>query len=279
MTIEHVIPESLGGKLTCHFLCKTCNSRFGHHHEGKAKTDPALRLLAATLRSSSPALASRLEEGQAYLAVGNGPARRGHVRRGEFKTRAQRLPDGSLLQATPDAQTSIAKMLRKEGLAESDVDAALSLLNSSPEDARVSLSPGIEVVKWSVDRLEPDLNGPLLNPIVPVKCAYEFLALHVGAAVYQTTPPLLAIRGSLQSGVIDPKHIEVERLFAAEAKPFHGLLFEGNTPHAKVMVRLFVRLAFRIHFKRLSVSGARRMYTHDLSTDRESVRQLAAVAA
>ena len=136
------------------------------------------------------------------------------------------------------------------------------------------LSPTIEVVKWSVTGLKLSLDGPLLNPLVPAKSAYEFLALHVGTAIFQDTPPLRAIRSALISGRLEEDDLLVERLHAPEAKPFHGLVFEGNTPYAKVQVRLFGKLAFRVHFKRLSVAGVRGMYTHDLSANHESVSQL-----
>lgn len=130
-------------------------------------------------------------------------------------------------------------------------------------------------MKWSVEGLQPALDGPLLNPIVALKSAYEFLALHVGTAIYQETPPLSAIRKALREGKVSARHAEVERLHAPDPKPFHGLVFEGNCPYAKVQIRLFGQLAFRIHFKQLSVAGARGMYTHDLATNHEHVRKLA----
>ena len=114
----------------------------------------------------------------------------------------------------------------------------------------------------------------MLNPLIPVKSAYEFLALHVGTAIYQDTPPLKAIRKLLRDGGTDVQQAEIERLHAPDAKPFHGLVFEGNHPYAKVQVRLFGQLAFRVHFKRLSIAGPRGMYTHDLTSNEELVQQL-----
>ena len=45
----------------------------------------------------------------------------------------------------------------------------------------------------------------------------------------------------------------IERLHAPANKPFHGLCFEGNDPYAKVQVRLFGKLACRIHLNHLAV--------------------------
>ena len=68
LTLEHLIPEALGGKLTSRLLCKECNSSLGHRIEGKAKADPTIRLLAKGLRADIPALASNLEEGQKFAS-------------------------------------------------------------------------------------------------------------------------------------------------------------------------------------------------------------------
>jgi len=274
LTLEHLLPEALGGRLVSRLLCKDCNSRFGHALEGRAKSDPTIRQLATKLRTEMPRLAERLQEGQTYVTVGPGVASKGYIKGSDFVVHATKLPDGSLIQPTPTALLSIEKMLVREGLSQTQVESALRRFKEAPENVKLSLSPGIDIVKWSVTGLRPSLDGPLLNNLVPVKSAYEFLALHVGTAIYQDTPSLTAIRKSLCDGKLDAQHVEVERLRAPDFRPFHGLVFEGNHPHAKVQVRLFGQLAFRVHFKRLSVAGPRGMYTHDLSSNEEQVRQL-----
>lgn len=246
----------------------------GHRLEGKAKADPTVRLLVKSLRDSNPGLAASVEEGQKFFTIGTGPSSTGFVRDGQFKVSSAKLPDGSLIQDTPLATLTVRKMLLREGLEPHEIESAVTRFMAAPDDTRVDLSANIAVVKWSVTGFKLSLDGPLLNPLVPAKSAYEFLTLHVGTAIYEDSPPLLAIRAALTSGVLEESDLLVERLHAPEAKPFHGLLFEGNTPHAKVQVRLFGKLAFRVHFKRLSVAGARGMYTHNLSTAQETVTQL-----
>ena len=61
--------------------------------------------------------------------------------------------------------------------------------------------------------------------------------------------------------------LEVLRLNASEYKPFHGICFEGNDPYTRVLIRLFGWLAFRVHFRRLAVSGPRFVYTQSLATE------------
>lgn len=107
------------------------------------------------------------------------------------------------------------------------------------------LTQSLEVINWQGTGLQPVLDGPSLNPIVPLKTAYEFLALHLGTAIYEASPSVDAARQSLRGGALDSKFLSVERLHAPQEKPFHGIVFEGNTPCAEVMIRLFGKLAFR----------------------------------
>jgi hypothetical protein len=65
--------------------------------------------------------------------------------------------------------------------------------------------------------------------------------------------------------------IRVERLTSNQYEPFHGVCFEGNDPYAKVQIRLFGWLAFRVHFLHLAIGGERFVYTHRLDSMNEDV--------
>ena len=271
MTEEHVIPAALGGRLTCNFLCAACNSKIGYEVEGQAKSDPSFQLLAQRLAESIPLLASQLLEGQTYVSSGPGGASRGRIKGGEFVPRSEKLPDDSLIQPTPIAAKTIQKMLERDNHDPATVSKALDIFKLAPENSRVALSETIEVVKWSIESIKPALDGPLLNPTTPLKTAYEFLALHMNTAIYENVPALVAARRALKGEPIDPTHLLVERLQAPEAKPFHGLLFEGSEPYTTIQIRLLGQLAFRVHFKTLSVGGSRFIYTHDFTSNKEQV--------
>jgi hypothetical protein len=184
-------------------------------------------------------------------------------------TRSQRLEDGSLIQRTPEAAKSVRKILERANYDEASISDSMRRLELAPENTRVPLAGGLEVVKWSIERIEPALGGPLLSPVIPLKSAYEFLALHLNSTVYEEAPALSAARRALSGGNLDTTYLMVERLHASTAKPFHGIAFEGNSPHAKVQVRLFGQLAFRIHFKTLSIGGPQFVYTHNLESNTE----------
>ncbi len=273
-TLEHVIPEALGGTLTCRFLCGRCNSRLGHLVESEAKADPTVRLAVAELVDRLPKLAAQLSEGQEYVSHGPGGERLGWMANGDFAIATRKLEDGSLIQPTSDAVGSIRRMLERSGHDEDAISESLRLLEQAPDNTRVSLSGGIEIVKWSIEQVRPTLDGPLLNPLVALKSAYEFLALHLNNAVYEDVPTLAAARIALAGGALDSHHLSVERLHAPEPRPIHGLVFEGSSPYTRVQVRFFGQLAFRVHFRTLAVGGPRFIYTHDLAANSEHVTQL-----
>lgn len=225
----------------------------------------------AKLAPAIPKLAGQLAEGQRYLSTGAGGATPGYVKGGEFYVSATKLDDGSLIQPTTQAARTLQQMLIRDKHSEAEVARALRLFAEAPENVRVQIAPTIEVVKWRIDGIQPALDGPLLNPLVPIKSAYEFLALHLNTAICSNAPGLRAIRAALTGSPIDPVHITVDRLQAPEAKPFHGLLFEGNHPYAMVQVRYFGQLAFRVHFRTMLVDGPRFVYTHDLMSNEEHV--------
>jgi hypothetical protein len=270
LTVEHIIPECLGGKLTSQFLCWGCNSNLGHALEAEARSDPSVRLAVHNLQSGIPELAKKLTENQNCLACGPGGKAPGRLRKGEFKVKSRTAPDGSLIQPTHEARKSIRAILTKSGVEPALVDAAVDTFDQAPENKRVQVWHGLEVVKWGVERVELDLSGSqVMTPLVPFKIAFEFLACHLGASVYDADPQLLDLRQALRSTTDVNPSFRVERLAASRYELFHGVCFEGNAPHARLQVRLFGWLAFRVHFLRLAVECDRYAYTHYLSTGKE----------
>jgi len=267
LTVEHIIPNALGGELTCSFLCKPCNDRFGHGFEARAKEDPALRLVLSQLQSSIPRLHSKIEEGQRYL-IKAGPAELvGVLKNGAVRRRVKKLDDGSLMVPDEDTPETLKAMLKRDGHSEAVIDAAIERQANAPVGERVWLTDEVSVVNWSSESHGFDFRGAKLIPdLVLVKIAYEFLALLIGTAIYDQAPQLNEIRVALLIKSDIPKSIEVERLSAPRSFPMLGIAFEGNEPHARFQIRLLGSLVYRVHFKSLAVKHSPIAYTHDLKT-------------
>ncbi len=197
---------------------------------------------------------------------------RGYIQNGKFRVRSQTLDDGSLIQPSDDARKSIAKILRKSGYEEAPIRKAVATLDEVPEDKKVEIIPGLKVAKWSVQKVMMDLGkAQVMDPLIPAKTAYEFLACHIGIAIYDDAQQLFEIREALLKMGSWSETIRVDRLSSNRYEPFHGICFEGNDPYAMVQIRLFGWLAFRVHFLRLSIGGPRFVYTHKLDTGIERV--------
>lgn len=269
---EHIILDSLGGKLTCNFLCRDCNSLLGHGIEAKAKSDPSILLAMKHLAQKIPDLAKDISENHSHLGHSEAGVSHGYFRNGEFRVKSKKLEDGSLIQPTDDARRSISKILSKSSKSRPERNAAIEKFDSAPENIRIEISPGLAVVKWTIEKLEFDLSrAELMNPLVPLKIAYEFLALHLGNGIYDESSSLQEVRDCFINQSMNDDSVKVERLASNEYLPFHGIAFDGNDPYAKVDIRLFGWLAFKVHFLKLAVGGNRFVYTHELDTNDELV--------
>ena len=267
---EHIIPASLGGALTCAFLCKTCNSTLGAYVESEAKSDPSIRLAVDHLKSAIPNLAKQLMHRQDFISHGPGGGVRGTVKSGKFRAMYCRKEDGSTIRSTEDARSSFENMLRKSKISELCSRKLLRQFDKAPENVEFFLGSR-KFIKWTIERIEPDFsNSNLLNPLVPLKIAYEFLCLHLGSAAYDDAKQMSDLRMVFQKRIKSHPCYAVERLCASLYEPFHGIVFEGNDPYTKVQIRLFGWLVFRVHFKNLAVEGHRCVYTHLLDSNKES---------
>ena len=262
MTEEHLIPACLGGKLSAKFLCKDCNSRLGHRAESRVRDDPMIRREIERLAARRPDLADDLRKRLRYIGHSEQGEVPGYMRSGEFIVRKQCLEDGSLIVPEDKALDVVKTMAVRNGRG--------PLLHTADDLSHLSsgesgeFAPGIQITKWDVDSVKPDPSGPEIDPVVPAKIAFEFLALHCGDDIYENSPQLRSIRRQLLDGNLSEGNVHVERLMAQNNRLLHGLVFEGNTPGARVQIRLFGRLAFRIQFHYLAIDCTRLSYTHDL---------------
>lgn len=209
-----------------------------------------------------PDLADQLRKGLPYVlrsGLGDFP---GYWRDGEFTVKEKLLDDGSLIVPANVGLRHAKNMADRND--EKLFHVSVHELNGLPSGKSLEVSPEIVITNWVVEAARPDLDGPAIDPIVPAKMAFEYLALHCRDAIYHNPPQLASIRRQLLAGTLHEGNIDVERLNAQNNRLFHGLAFEGNNPGAQVQIRLFGSLAFRVQFRSLSVDGTRYGYTHDL---------------
>ena len=273
LTIEHIIPSSIGGALTCDFLCAPCNSTLGAKVDSALRNDPTIRLSADHIRRDVPALAIELDERQPFVVHGGDEPGRAFQKRGELFLQSRKAADGSLIQSSEEARRTLQTMLERSGTPRQLIAEALASFDNLPPNQKREIYPGLEVVTWETTRIERDLSrAKLANPIVAAKIAYEFIACHLGDGIYMDCEPLNAVRSALKSHDPSESGLVIERLHAKAFQPFHGLCHEVGAPHTTILIRLFGFLAFRVQFESIPVLTTKFIYTHDLAKKREEVR-------
>ena len=256
ITEEHLIPKSIEGKLVSKFLCQVCNSELGYRAESPVTKDPLFRRSIELLIPKRPDLADRLRGRRAiYFGLNEKGKTTKYFHRDEtFRSMVQSRDDP--VQEVPDNEVTV---ILPNAYAFSN---ETEMVDAATKDWIGEL-PSHFVV--------PDLTGHEMNPVVPAKIAFEFLALHCGDDIYQDLPAFASIRYQLQKGELEEDHVRVTRMEAMNNRLFHGLLFEGNNPGACVQVRLFGRWTYFVSFPCIAIRCRRYWYEHDLESDKEEV--------
>lgn len=266
---EHVIPKSLGGILTCSFLCRPCNSAFGRGFEAKARLSPEIRQAVTSVEQIPADLKETLERGASYISqFGNQTATQKVRTDGHLAT--IKLGDGSLIVNEHETAKHISSILRKEGETDAMVEQALVKWEDSPPHCEIDLGSGVKVIKWNEHPANPAYTELQLSPLVALKIAYEFAALIVGKAIYR--PELQHIRDVLVHQNEDLAKALVTYNWAHKPDAFHGIAFAGNNPTAQFQVRLFGLLAYTVCFPKIAFNHAPIAYTHRLDTNEHWVR-------
>ncbi len=258
--------------LTCSFLCRQCNSQFGSDLDHAAKRDPAIRFAAARALAGDADLANKIEQRQIWSVETSMASLRGEMRGAEIRGRWTELDDGSRVAPEEQALIALRGMLAADGDDERFIADALKRYEKADYDELLELSPAIAVRKLAAHRGGRDLSAPEVSSILPLKIAYEFVALIIGTAICGDDPRIEELRRALLDRTDNAEAFEIERLEVVEKapSPLHGIWFEGNKPHTMIQIRLFGKRAYRVHLKRLAVQHPQVRYTH-LILDGEDV--------
>lgn len=273
LTVEHIIPRQIGGRLTARFLCKPCNDQLGHRVEADVRADPSIRLAAENLQDQIPDLAKAIREGQTYVASGPGGRAMGTVKRGKFQIDGAMREKGSVVQPTPEACKHLQRVLAKRGLDPNAIQQLLGKFEEAPDNTVVKLGLDLHAIRWGIDEIHPVLEGPFLSPAVLAKIAYEFLACHDGDLILSESPQVAGLRAVVRGD--SEEAIQLEWLTSRRYRPLHGLAMEQCSDHTVVRVCLFGWLVCRVHLRTVGLlSRPYFIYTCELDTGEEYCAEL-----
>jgi len=223
------------------------------------------------LSSTNPDLLRAINDGQIF---NTNQGLQFKAKGGTLKVRPKKNADGSLIQANEDAKRTLARIMEKAGKSKAFVESRLEAYENAPAGILIQLMPDLAVKKSKSAEINLFPGGDPMHSTLLLKIAYEFIALHLGNTIYHDDPPLVMLRAALTDFKEPYPFVE---LYTAKQKRrglFHGLAFEGNSPVARVQIRLFETLAYRVNFPMLAVDGPRCGYHLDLATGDERLMDL-----
>lgn len=269
LTLEHVIPAAIGGRLTCNFLCRHCNSTLGQI-ESQLRNDARIRLAIDNLKDSLPDLWTSMVENQPWIGKNQqGESVAGRIKSGIFSVDSAVRPDGSLIQSPAEGAKTIRSILQKSGASTDEISDAERNINELPENLRLRVATDVEIMKLTLRPAYPALNSQEIDPRALIKIAYECLALHLGNTIFHRY--FERVRAFLKGGDFpDYCSVTPKRIRDKTYQPFHSLAARKTANGLVVKVRLFGYLSYPVEFYGLQiVSGGTYCYVLHLDARQE----------
>lgn len=259
-TWEHILPESLGGRLQSRILCSPCNHDVSAPLVAQLTRDPSIILAVLNLKGELPRLHQAFTKNVSYAAPGPDGA---PIFVRADKLRARRTSEGTYLIDSRRAARHLAKLLRKRGLPEKHIQAKITEFDLLEDGKPLEMGAGLQVRRSTITELSPSLRDGFVDERFAVMVALEFLSLQLPDAVQ--TPNFDSLRAYVAGGD-PPATVEVERLTTKTYAPFHGLRWERHDDMLEFFIHLFGWLVFRVRFLKIQVRGRMAAYYEELNT-------------
>jgi len=270
----HVIPESLGGKLSALCLCKRCNNEMGRMEARLAMDVSVRRRVNYQLQSRLPeklvrSILNRLE----YFADTEEYGRVIAVldENGELQPKQSETIKGdkhTLDQALAELNRLGAGEAAREELHQRFVDA-------EPEEW-IDVRPGYRIkrqIDWSGVGFRDSINDPLVDHEVPLGIAYLYLALCLGVRVYD--PALQPVRDAVTQAIDgDPSAARTmlpldRRMGTGIVEPVHLLRAKDTDDGVTVTLQVFRDITWPVEFPGVHLGGKQTLYVIDLEHGHE----------
>ncbi|MFH2102097.1 MAG: HNH endonuclease [Chloroflexota bacterium] len=260
---EHIIPESLGGRLQAKILCVSCNSILGSELIGNLKQNASIRLIMEDLKTELPVLYSKLMDKATFVAKSpDGTLVRVSRTNNGQKVLASKGMDGSLIQDTKEASKYLENVLTKTKMPSDEIKRLKKRFNELEEDIPLDVSDDYTFIKRPLSKFQPELNPDVkIDDRLPTLIAFEFLALLIGNQILSAN--FDEIRQYIRYGTYT-EMLVVEQVQGKKNDTFHTIVVEPKDNTIRFHVRLFRWLTFFVTFKHYVYKGLDSVYIEDL---------------
>lgn len=266
-TDGHVIPESIGGRLSALNLCKRCNSEMGKT-EALLAHDVSVRLLVDQLGDRLPAVVVRaVRYGQSFFTDHEVY---GRVEAGMDKEAELRPKESATIKGDENTlKQALAELDRLGGSEEQRQELREEFEQAGPGDW-IEVRPGYRIerlIDWTDVRFKPNLTDPIVPLHVPVGIAYLYLALCLRERVY--TDELSPVRDALQAAMSGDTatadaYCPANRCGTRIVEPKHFLRAKTDGDAVQVNVQIFRDLVWPVRFPGIDLAGEQTLYVLDI---------------
>lgn len=272
-TEAHIIPESVGGKLSSPFLCNQCNSDMGSK-EGQLPKDVVILGLVDRLTDVLPAAFVNSIRTHAGYFVDSEDFGAIYAR---LNTQGVLTPQESeTIRGERNTLRHMESELRRHEADDETVKTKLGEFAEAEQGTTIEVVPGLRVVK-RVPLSEFDwkrtYDEPIVSRAVPLGVAYLYLALCIGGHIYDDA--LEPTRVALREAMAGDKTLENTWPFTpmrteAPPEPKHALGVVQEDDAVLVKVWFFRQYLWPVRFPGVKLRGTEPFYRLDLVTGEES---------
>lgn len=186
MTKEHIIPDSIGGKLQAKILCKKCNNDIGSKIYKELVDDILIREAIINLRDQIPQVFDKFKINLDFEGISSDgrivPMR--YNNKGELKLKTLPAENDSVIYDMKISEREIKHRLEKLKTTKSDINILVEKWRNAPYNKRTTLSEGIDFKKTSINDINILYSGDRASIKVPMLISFEFLSLVIGNRIF-----------------------------------------------------------------------------------------------
>jgi hypothetical protein len=268
---EHVIPESIGGRLELQCLCRACNNEMGAELVSKIKTDPMLRLALDALRADIPKVVDRALSGTRIVATNSdGETIEIKLRDGKGAVTTRRTTDGFVVDQA-NAKKVLGGLLRAAGASSEDVDDAFQWLQVGGDGGAIDIGYGLAVATKALKEHQPDLSGDFVDERLIANMAFCFAATAFGNEILHES--FDGIRAWIRGRGLKPSSVEVSRAPGASYVPWHVLMMRVQDGVISVQLQIF-GIIYQMDISGFSYDGPCPAYLEDVKDGKNDIEIL-----
>jgi HNH endonuclease len=266
-TDAHVIPKSIGGKLSALNLCKRCNSDMGKT-EALLAQDVSVRLLVDQLEDRLPAEVTQAVRYRQSFFTDHEVF--GRVEAGMDKQAELRPKESATIKGDANTLKQALAELDRLGVSEERKQKLREEFEQAGPGEWINVRPGYRLqrlIGWTDVRFKPSLTDPIVPLHVPVGIAYLYLALCLRERAYAAE--LDSVRSALKEAMAGNTHAAdaycpANRCGTRIVEPAHLVRAKTDDDAVQVNVQLFRDLAWPIRFPGIKLAGEQTLYVLDV---------------